>query len=88
MLCILKGAYRFFTVLVNELSSSRSECTSKITVEFIRIKSYENTTSTGKIEIMGLSILDDLAGKNVLVRKILFKLVFFGVEYNTSLNST
>lgn len=39
----------------------------KVSVDFIRLKSYENDQSTGEINIIGLDKLDNLAGKNVLI---------------------
>jgi hypoxanthine phosphoribosyltransferase len=36
-------------------------------VDFVRLKSYENTSSTGEIQIVGSDNLKDLKGKNVLV---------------------
>ena len=38
-----------------------------MTVDFVRVKSYEDTSSTGKIEVVGLSSLTELTGQNVLV---------------------
>lgn len=73
MLCLLKGAYRFFTVLVNELSTSRLNCDHGIDVEFIRLKSYENSESTGTIQIIGVTDLNKLRGKNVLVIRPFFQ---------------
>jgi hypoxanthine phosphoribosyltransferase len=67
LLCVLKGSYRFFTALVDELSTARYACTSPLLVDFIRAKSYEDTESTGKLQIMGLTSLDELRDKNVLV---------------------
>ncbi|CAB3408700.1 unnamed protein product [Caenorhabditis bovis] len=67
LLCVLKGSYKFFTVLVEELTNARSSCPEPMTVDFIRVKSYEDQSSTGTIQIMGLSNLDELKDKNVLV---------------------
>ncbi|KAF1769674.1 hypothetical protein GCK72_001491 [Caenorhabditis remanei] len=67
LLCVLKGSYKFFTALVEELTNARSACTEPMTVDFIRVKSYEDQSSTGQIQIMGLSNLDELKGKSVLV---------------------
>lgn len=35
-----------------------------------RLKSYEGTESTGKVQILGGDSLDSLAGKNVLVVEV------------------
>ncbi|KAI1712852.1 phosphoribosyl transferase domain-containing protein [Ditylenchus destructor] len=69
MLCVLKGSYRFFTILVDEISTARQSYNSRtgVLVEFIKVKSYENTASSGSLEITGLSNLDELSGKNVLI---------------------
>ncbi|PAV81301.1 hypothetical protein WR25_09307 [Diploscapter pachys] len=67
LLCVLKGSYKFFTALVDELSSARYSCPEPMTVDFIRVKSYEDQSSTGMIQIMGLANLEELRGKNVLV---------------------
>uniref|UniRef100_A0A0N5BFV2 Hypoxanthine phosphoribosyltransferase n=1 Tax=Strongyloides papillosus TaxID=174720 RepID=A0A0N5BFV2_STREA len=67
MLCILKGSYRFFTTLVDELTIARRNCSTSLTVEFIRAKSYEGTSSTGHLQIIGLESLDELKGKNIII---------------------
>lgn len=67
MLCVLKGSYRFFSKLVDELSMARHGCASGILVEFIHVSSYADTESTGIVEINGLSNLKDLNGRNILV---------------------
>lgn len=38
MLCILKGSYRFFTALVDELTIERGQCSHPLVVDFIRVK--------------------------------------------------
>ena len=67
LLCVLKGSYKFFNALVDELSFARFSCPLPMTVDFIRCRSYEDTQSTGSVEIIGMSNLKELAGKNVLV---------------------
>ena len=67
MLCVLKGSYRFFTALVDELTVARYACKSPLVVDFVRAKSYENTESTGILELIGLASLDELKNENVLV---------------------
>jgi len=69
-LCVLKGGYKFFADMldkVNSLNSNHSEGSVQVSVDFIRVKSYENDQSTGEINIIGLDNLDNLAGKNVLI---------------------
>lgn len=67
MLCILKGSYRFFTALVDELTIERGQCSHPLVVDFIRVKSYADTAQTGTVELIGLASLDDLKGANVLI---------------------
>uniref|UniRef100_A0A914Q220 Hypoxanthine phosphoribosyltransferase n=1 Tax=Panagrolaimus davidi TaxID=227884 RepID=A0A914Q220_9BILA len=67
ILCVLKGSYRFFTALVDELTAVRYNCKTSLLVDFIRAKSYENTETTGKLELIGLSSLNELKGQNVLI---------------------
>jgi len=69
-LCVLKGGYKFFSDMldkVNSLNSNHSEGSVQVSVDFIRVKSYENAQSTGEINIIGLDKLDNLTGKNVLI---------------------
>lgn len=58
-LCVLNGAFPFAADLFRELETDAE-------ISFIRLKSYEGTSSTGKIrEVMGLT--DDIAGRPVIV---------------------
>ncbi|KNC54777.1 hypoxanthine phosphoribosyltransferase [Thecamonas trahens ATCC 50062] len=70
MLCLLKGAYRFFSDLLKEISALSAAADApdvvKLSLHFVRVKSYHNTESTGDVKISGID-LDDLAGKNVLI---------------------
>merc|ERR1712071_6234 len=69
-MCVLKGANQYFNDFVTELKSlaSRDQQTPpQIMVEFVRLKSYSNTESTGKVQIIGLASLGDLRGKHLLV---------------------
>ena len=66
----LQGGYKFFSDMldkVNSLNSNHSEGSVQVSVDFIRVKSYENAQSTGEINIIGLDKLDNLTGKNVLI---------------------
>uniref|UniRef100_A0A0N4ZXY4 Hypoxanthine phosphoribosyltransferase n=1 Tax=Parastrongyloides trichosuri TaxID=131310 RepID=A0A0N4ZXY4_PARTI len=67
LLCILKGSYKFFTTLVDELTIARQNCSTSLTVEFIRAKSYEGTESTGHLQIIGLESIEELRGKNIVI---------------------
>ena len=67
---IIQGGYKFFSDMldkVNSLNSNHSEGSVQVSVDFIRVKSYENSQSTGEINIIGLDKLDNLTGKNVLI---------------------
>ena len=65
-----QGGYKFFSDMldkVNSLNSNHSEGSVQVSVDFIRVKSYENAQSTGEINIIGLDKLENLNGKNVLI---------------------
>jgi len=66
-ICVLKGSYRFFTNLVDEISVVRHSCKTQIAVDFIRAKSYEDTETTGQLQLIGLSNMDELQDQNVLI---------------------
>ncbi|GFS12319.1 hypoxanthine-guanine phosphoribosyltransferase, partial [Elysia marginata] len=69
VLCVLKGGYKFFTDLVDKIKvlNRNSGRSVQMAVDFIRLKSYMNETSTGKIEVIGGDNLETLKGKNVLI---------------------
>ncbi|MBR5728185.1 MAG: hypoxanthine phosphoribosyltransferase [Muribaculaceae bacterium] len=59
-LCVLNGAFMFAADLFRACQMNHAEIT------FIRFKSYEGTSSTGKVrEIMGLS--EDIEGRDVII---------------------
>ncbi|XP_023244233.1 hypoxanthine-guanine phosphoribosyltransferase-like isoform X1 [Centruroides sculpturatus] len=69
-LCVLKGGYKFFADLMDKIKQyvRYMECkTVPISVDFIRLKSYQNDSSTGEISVIGLESLESLRGKNILV---------------------
>jgi len=58
-LCVLKGGYKFFSDMldkINSLNSNHSEGSVQVSVDFIRLKSYENDQSLGEIKIIGLEV--------------------------------
>ncbi len=58
-ICILNGSFMFFSDLLKKINLPCE-------TSFIRLKSYENTNSTGKIqEILGLEL--DLKNRNVII---------------------
>ena len=70
-LCVLKGASQFFHELVQALRSLAARDTNQkspqIFIDFIRVKSYENTESSGKVKIIGMHSLEDITDKNVMI---------------------
>jgi len=68
-LCILKGGYRFFADLCDKIQAigRNSERTIPMALDFIRMKSYHNDSSSGEIEVFGADTLQELRGKNVLI---------------------
>lgn len=69
-LCVLKGGYRFFSDLTKRIQSpNRTNCNKSLPMmlDFIRLKSYHNTESSGQVEIIGGDDLNNLRGKNVLI---------------------
>ncbi|XP_059173183.1 hypoxanthine-guanine phosphoribosyltransferase-like isoform X2 [Physella acuta] len=68
-LCVLKGGYKFFTDLVDKIQilNRNSGHSVQLAVDFIRLKSYVNDSSSGSIEVIGGDNLENLKGKNVLV---------------------
>uniref|UniRef100_A0A8R1XPV7 Hypoxanthine phosphoribosyltransferase n=1 Tax=Onchocerca volvulus TaxID=6282 RepID=A0A8R1XPV7_ONCVO len=67
ILCILKGSFRFFTELVEQLTHARATCKNLLEVEFIRAKSYTNVKRSETLEIIGLLNAKQLENKNVLI---------------------
>jgi len=69
-MCVLKGGYKFFSDLldrISSLNSNHADGSVQLALDFIRLKSYENDKSTNEIQILGLSNLESLEGKNVLL---------------------
>lgn len=59
-ICVLNGAFMFAADLIRECGINDSQIT------FLRYKSYEGTSSTGKVkEVMGLT--EDIAGRDVVI---------------------
>ncbi|XP_031566703.1 hypoxanthine-guanine phosphoribosyltransferase-like [Actinia tenebrosa] len=68
-LCVLKGGYQFFADLMEYIRTlnANSETSVPLSVDFIRLKSYEDESSSGEVKILGSDNLASLKGKNVLV---------------------
>ncbi|KAJ2843229.1 hypoxanthine phosphoribosyltransferase 1 [Coemansia brasiliensis] len=68
--CVLKGGHQFFSDLVHYMKKAlnRQGKTLPMTLEFIRVKSYENDKSSGSVHIsMSDKELRELEGKNLLL---------------------
>ncbi|RKP33979.1 phosphoribosyltransferase-like protein [Dimargaris cristalligena] len=68
--CVLKGGHQFFADLVSFMKKcvTKSGHNVPLSLEFIKVKSYENDQSTGDVKIsMTDAELEDLAGKNLLI---------------------
>ncbi|KAJ2781457.1 hypothetical protein H4R18_002878 [Coemansia javaensis] len=68
--CVLKGGHQFFSDLIRYMKKALNKQgkTVPMTLDFIRVKSYENDRSTGTVHIsMSDKELRDLKGKNLLL---------------------
>jgi len=63
MVCVLKGANPFYQHLLDALQ----DCRQGYTMEFIRVSSYEGTSSTGNVKIGGGIDLESLRQKHVIL---------------------
>ncbi|VDL19817.1 unnamed protein product [Hymenolepis diminuta] len=68
IMCVLKGGFKFFSDLIEEMQRTiwarKTELC--ITVEFIRVKSYTDTTS-GQVNIRSIDNAMPIRDKNILV---------------------
>jgi len=70
MLCVLKGGHQFFADLADALKklTLRGCVNAPLTFDFIRVKSYAGTESSGDVQIETLGInLSALAGRHLLL---------------------
>ncbi|KAJ2009320.1 hypothetical protein GGI04_000569 [Coemansia thaxteri] len=68
--CVLKGGHQFFSDLVACMKKAlnKQNKTLPMTLDFVRVKSYENDQSTGKVHVsMTEKELQELKGKNLLL---------------------
>ncbi|KAJ1922308.1 hypothetical protein H4219_000170 [Mycoemilia scoparia] len=68
--CVLKGGHQFFADLVNAIKkrSTQKGKTLPVSFEFIRVKSYHNDQSTGKVQIsLSEDELKDFKDKDILI---------------------
>lgn len=66
--CILKGGAVFYHDLIGQIRKilSNSPNPMKFTLDYVRVKSYEGTESTGNVQIIG-GELDEMRGKHVIL---------------------
>ncbi|KAI8644619.1 phosphoribosyltransferase-like protein [Parasitella parasitica] len=68
--CVLKGGHQYFADLVDEIKKLRriNGTSVQLSLEFIRVKSYTNDTSTGGVKIsLTDAELQEFRGKNLLI---------------------
>jgi hypoxanthine phosphoribosyltransferase len=68
--CVLKGGYKFFSELLNKLNTlnTTSGRSVPISIDFIKVKSYVDTASSGEVQILGMdNLVESLKNKNVLI---------------------
>eukprot|EP01135_Chromosphaera_perkinsii_P010736 Nk52_evm15s2209 gene=Nk52_evmTU15s2209 len=67
-LCVLKGGHQFYADLLNYMKriNTNTENPIPLTLDFVRLKSYENERSLGDVKIIG-GDLESIKGKNVLI---------------------
>ena len=63
IICILKGAVPFMTDLLKKINIY-------CTLDYMRVKSYDGTVSTGDVKIFG--VMPKLAGKDVIIVEDIF----------------
>jgi hypoxanthine phosphoribosyltransferase len=63
LVCTLKGACPFYSQLADALQDLRQG----YDMEFVRTSSYEGTTTTGKVEIVGELKVENLKGRHILL---------------------
>ncbi|XP_028393436.1 hypoxanthine-guanine phosphoribosyltransferase-like [Dendronephthya gigantea] len=68
-LCCLKGGYQFFSHLSEFIINYNGNSGQSVpfSIDFIRLKSYENDSSTNDVKIIGGDDLSSITGKNVLI---------------------
>ncbi|KRX88723.1 Hypoxanthine-guanine phosphoribosyltransferase, partial [Trichinella pseudospiralis] len=51
LVCVLKGAFRFFSSLYDKLVRIRSNCMGNLYYDFVRLQSYVDSKSTGVVQV-------------------------------------
>ena len=70
MLCVLKGAYQFYSDLIDKIQSLNCVYKHKslqLDIDFIRMKSYIDESSSGDVKVVGHDDLSRVKGKHVLI---------------------
>jgi hypoxanthine phosphoribosyltransferase len=67
LLCVLKGASVFFGDLLNSLMKVQERSNLPIEYDFIKVKSYEGSESSGSVQITGFNQFEKLTGKHILI---------------------
>ncbi|KAI6649689.1 hypothetical protein LOD99_6479 [Oopsacas minuta] len=70
MLCVLKGAYQFYSDLIDKIQSLNCVYKHKslqLDIDFIRMKSYVDDSSTGDVKVVGHEDFTRVKGKHVLI---------------------
>lgn len=69
LICVLKGGAQFLVHLLEELSVIRTiqGDTAPIEIEFIRMYSYKNEETTGKVTYFGEELLSCIEGKHAII---------------------
>lgn len=80
LLCVLKGGFTFFAALQHaliNLCAHQRTGTAKyqFSFDFVRVKSYEGTASTGNVQITGAD-LSNLKGRHLLLVEDLVRVSF------------
>lgn len=63
LVCTLKGASPFYIHLADALK----ECRQGFDMEFVRVSSYEGTSTTGHVQFVGELKIDSLQGRHILL---------------------
>lgn len=68
-LCVLKGGYQFFSHLCEAIINYNGNSGHSVpfSIDFVRLKSYENDMSNSEVKVVGGDDLSTLTGKAVLI---------------------
>lgn len=68
-LCVLKGGYRFFADMLDKIRQHYhfNKDSTPFSTDFIRVRSYVDDKSSGKVSVMGLDCMESLKGQRILI---------------------